>query len=191
MKAHHLLFPFLLIIGIGECVALNLVAGRGESSARGCPEAPKCPNADASVDVTVESAGPKLAPPSASASAAPEDNDSNDALAVAPPPQDAIQLPFAPQSALFENHARREMFKIARAMKDDPDKKLKLIGHSDVTTDGDRAAELSERRAKSCRDFIVQLGVSRSRVSYEARPPSKSTNTAESGRHRAVTAIWQ
>jgi outer membrane protein OmpA-like peptidoglycan-associated protein len=197
MKAHHVLFPILLIVGIGECVALNMVAGRaGPAGAAECPEAPPCPAASpADTSPPAEGAASATASaqpsPPASASAPDAEGAEQTSAGSAAPPPGAVQLPFAPQSALFEPNARSEMFKIARAMKDDPAKKIKLIGHSDLVSDGDRAESLPERRARSCHDFIVQLGIENDRVSYEARPPSQSTTAAESGQHRAVTAIWQ
>jgi len=198
MKAHHVLFPILLVVGVGECAALNMVAGRTTTAAATeCPEPPKCPPSTpasatprepGTASGTTRDEGVAAPPPKPSANTAAPDGD--EPAGNAPPP-DAIRLPFAPQSALFDPNARREMFKIARAMKDDPNKKIKLIGNSDLETDGDRAESLPERRAKSCHDFIIQLGVERDRVSYETRPPSKSTSAAESGQNRAVTALWQ
>jgi outer membrane protein OmpA-like peptidoglycan-associated protein len=192
MKAHQVLLPVLLVVGAGQCLALNLIAGRaGRTVTADCPEPPACPSAATAAPAGVDGKPTGSARQGVSKVAADDAEGQSDTAAPPPPPPGAIQLPFAPQSALFDPSARREMFKIARAMKDDPSKKIKLIGHSDLVTDGERAPGIGQRRAKSCHDFIVQLGVENPRVSYEVRPPSKSTNAAEGGRYRAVTAIWE
>ena len=201
MNVHKILFPVLLVVGITECSLLNLRAAgwslgpegeRALQMAFGTPAGPAMPEASAApgADSTsipdrpvpdepvAEAAGPSA---SASASAA-VDSDT------APP---GNQIPFRPRSALFEPKARTLMFEIARELKKDPDRKLRLVGHSDTTTDRDRADGIGERRARGVYDFIIQLDVSPSQLQFEVADPTTSDDPATSARHRGVDLIWE
>jgi len=206
MNAHHVLLPSLLIVGIGECAAVNVVATRLEATAPPPPGARATPASAPAAERAESMASaltpaPHAAPAGAKNAAATADdrsqlgdqteaNDANGSAAGAAL-QGTVMLPFAPQSALFDPNARREMFKIARLMKDEPQRKIHIVGHADRNTDADRADSLPARRAKSCHDFIVQLGVENERVSFEAATPTTSPDPAEGGEHRAARAIWR
>jgi len=206
MNAHHVLLPSLLIVGIGECAALNVVATRLEATAALAPAtsdvSASAPGDDhaASMASALEhapdaaSADTKNAPAKTDDGSRPGDEtgaSDTDAASADEAPTGTIMLPFAPQSALFDPNARREMFRIARLMKDEPQRKIHIIGHADRNTDADRADSLPARRAQSCHDFIVQLGIENDRVSFEVAAPTTSPDAAEGGKHRAATVIWR
>ncbi len=73
---------------------------------------------------------------------------------------------------------------IAEIMKRYPDYKLRISGHTDNT--GSRALNqrLSERRARSCYEYLASRGISASRMSYVGFGPDKprSDNDTETGR---------
>lgn len=105
--------------------------------------------------------------------------------------KDRETLSFAMKAVQFElgkATLKAESFsvlnQIADIMRKYPDYKLQIEGHTDNTGNTDVNQRLSESRAKSCYDYLVQKGISASRLSYKgygsARPIAN--NSTYSGR---------
>ena len=73
---------------------------------------------------------------------------------------------------------------IAAWMKQNPDLKLELAGHTDSKGSDAYNQTLSEKRAKAVRDFLVQRGVSANSLSYKGYGESEpiATNDTAEGR---------
>lgn len=70
--------------------------------------------------------------------------------------------------------SRNVLNQVVEIMRSYPDYKLRMGGHTDSTGGADFNQQLSEKRAKSCYDYLVSQGISASRMSYagygETRP---------------------
>ncbi len=107
--------------------------------------------------------------------------------------EDRQTLEFAVQAVEFDfakATLRSESFsilnKVGDIMKRYPEYHLRISGHTDNVGDANRNLDLSERRARSCYEYLSTRGVPVSRMSYsgmgEARPID--TNDTDTGRAR-------
>ncbi len=105
---------------------------------------------------------------------------------------DAIQkslnaLKFSKGKAALTTEMRTALKPLAEMMKADPDRKLKIIGHS--SPDGPEALnqKLSESRAKVVVDYLIQQGVSADRLESEGRGSSEPiSDVAEENRRTEI-----
>ena len=70
---------------------------------------------------------------------------------------------------------------VAASLRSWPDKKIEIRGHTDSTGNAERNRELSQRRAMSVRDVLIQMGISPSRITavgYGQDFPIASNGTA-------------
>ena len=107
--------------------------------------------------------------------------------------EDRETLAFAVQAVEFDfakATLRSESFailnKVADVMKRYPEYKLRITGHTDGVGDPNRNLDLSERRARSCYEYLSTRGVPVSRMSYSGMGKAQpiDTNDTESGRSR-------
>jgi outer membrane protein OmpA-like peptidoglycan-associated protein len=77
-----------------------------------------------------------------------------------------------------------ELDKLAGMLKRNPEMKIRLQGHTDNQGTEEYNMELSENRAKSVYDYLVENGISKGRLSYKGFGESKpvATNETEEGR---------
>jgi OmpA-OmpF porin, OOP family len=91
---------------------------------------------------------------------------------------------FQTGSAVLKSESNIVLIQIADIMSRYPDFNMTISGHTDNTGSSPANQILSEKRAKSCFDFLVKKGVSLDRMSFsgfgESRPIS--TNENEKGR---------
>lgn len=82
---------------------------------------------------------------------------------------------------------------LASTLNEYPDTDLTIEGHTDSKGTDSYNLELSKKRAKSVADYLVTLGVSRSRLStmgYGEQQPVNTTNTEAAENRRVEVAIY-
>lgn len=81
---------------------------------------------------------------------------------------------FETGSAKLLESSHKILDEIAQIMKEHPEQKLRINGHTDSIGDDAENLKLSERRAKTCNDYLVAKGIQSSRISHkgfgEAKP---------------------
>lgn len=91
---------------------------------------------------------------------------------------------FETSSAVLKVESFVQLDKVVAILNKYPEYSLKISGYTDNIGDGNSNLRLSERRAKSCFDFLVTKGISSSRMTHkgygEANPVS--TNDTKDGR---------
>lgn len=107
--------------------------------------------------------------------------------------EDRETLAFAVQAVEFDfakATLRSESFsilnKVADVMKRYPAYKLRITGHTDSVGDGNRNLDLSERRARSCYEYLSTRGIPVARMSYSGMGKAQpiDSNDTEAGRSR-------
>lgn len=91
---------------------------------------------------------------------------------------------FATNSSTLGDASKSALRNFATSLKANPDTYIKIVGFTDNTGKVDYNQTLSEKRAKSVYDYLMQQGVSNDRMSYEGRgvhDPVADNNT-EAGR---------
>lgn len=76
----------------------------------------------------------------------------------------AFHVNFSFDSAVLPSSAREMIDTIAQLMKESPQVKLRVEGHTDATGSADYNVSLSERRALSVGEYLVKQGVEPSRL---------------------------
>ncbi len=93
---------------------------------------------------------------------------------------------FETGSAVLKVESFVQLDKVVAIMNKYPEYSLKISGYTDNVGDGNSNLRLSERRAKSCFDFLVTKGISSSRMNYkgygEANP--QASNDSREGRRQ-------
>jgi len=89
-------------------------------------------------------------------------------------------------SAALRDNAERDLSEFAESMKDFPDTKVLIVGHTDSKGSASYNQSLSERRADSAADFMRQRGLSSDRLIIEGKGESEpvATNETEAGRQQ-------
>lgn len=78
------------------------------------------------------------------------------------------------------------LHQISNIMRKYPDFRLTISGHTDNTGSATKNQMLSERRAKACYEFLVNVGISPSRMSYAGYGESRPISDNDSLRGRAL-----
>ena len=89
---------------------------------------------------------------------------------------------FATNSSTVSAASKSALRDLARNLEKNPDTDLRIVGHTDNTGRVDYNQSLSERRARSVYDYLLDQGVSSRRMVYEGKgihQPVASNNTAE------------
>ena len=76
---------------------------------------------------------------------------------------------FATNSSTVSEAAKSALRNFSTNLKENPDTYLKIVGHTDNTGSVDYNQTLSEKRAKSVYDYLMQNGVSNDRLSFEGK----------------------
>jgi peptidoglycan-associated lipoprotein len=99
---------------------------------------------------------------------------------------------FGFDSFAIEPAERNKLEKIASYMKDHPDEKILLAGHTDERGTVQYNLSLGDRRAQATRDYLIGLGIDSNRlhaISYgEERPADKGTGEDSYAKNRRVAA---
>jgi outer membrane protein OmpA-like peptidoglycan-associated protein len=83
---------------------------------------------------------------------------------VAKPTAAGFRINFAFNSAVLPSSAHAMIDVVAQVMKDSPEIKVRVEGHTDAVGSADYNVSLSERRALSVGEYLVKLGVDPSRL---------------------------
>lgn len=102
---------------------------------------------------------------------------------------------FGFDSSELRPEARENLEKLSDILNRDEDTILMIVGHTDSTGDSDYNVRLSERRAQSAASYMINQGLSDSRVQIEGRGENEpiADNTTESGQQenrRVEVAIF-
>lgn len=80
-----------------------------------------------------------------------------------------MRINFAFDSAVLPDNAASMIDRVAQLMKESPDIKVRVEGHTDATGAPDYNLALSERRALSVGEYLVKMGIEPSRLVLEGR----------------------
>lgn len=95
-------------------------------------------------------------------------------------------LLFPINSSYLTDQAKRELDKLAKIMKQDSNKKIRVDGHSDATGTAEYNVWLSEKRAVSVKTYLSEAGVSASRITTKGLGQTQpvADNKTPEGRER-------
>lgn len=104
-------------------------------------------------------------------------------------------LLFGFDSADLQNEARDNLSNLAESLREYPDSEVLIVGHTDSVGNENYNMGLSERRAQSAKNFLVNQGIPSDRVRIEGRGELEpiATNDTETGRsenRRVEVAIF-
>jgi outer membrane protein OmpA-like peptidoglycan-associated protein/tetratricopeptide (TPR) repeat protein len=93
---------------------------------------------------------------------------------------------FATNSFALESKSKTELKKISNFLKQNPNTKIELAGHTDNVGGHDANIALSEKRAKSVYDYLVTLGTAPSRLVFKGYGETKpiAGNTTEENKQK-------
>ena len=89
---------------------------------------------------------------------------------------------FATNSSTVSDASKSALRNFAANLIKNPDTDLKIVGHTDNTGQVDYNQTLSEKRAKSVYDYLIEQGISSRRMIFEGKgihQPIANNNTAE------------
>lgn len=89
---------------------------------------------------------------------------------------------FATNSSTLSDASKSALRNFATSLKANPDTDIRIVGFTDNTGNVDYNQTLSEKRAKSVFDYLLQQGISSDRMSYEGKgvhDPVATNNTPE------------
>jgi outer membrane protein OmpA-like peptidoglycan-associated protein len=89
---------------------------------------------------------------------------------------------FATNSNTVSDASKNALRHFSSSLRTNPDTYIKIIGHTDNTGRIDYNQTLSEKRAQSVYDYLLDQGVSSSRITYEGRgihEPVATNNTPQ------------
>lgn len=90
---------------------------------------------------------------------------------------------FALGSAEITNDSYEKLIEVAKAMKDNPDAKIRITGHTDVRNANNKNADLSKARAENVANFLnTRFGIDKSRMIVEFRGADQPLVTAPADR---------
>ncbi|PEN14681.1 cell envelope biogenesis protein OmpA [Longibacter salinarum] len=89
-------------------------------------------------------------------------------------------------SSALRSGARQDLRDFASSMQDYPETEILVVGHTDSKGSADYNMGLSERRAESAADFLINQGISADRLRTEGRGETEpvATNDTEAGRQQ-------
>jgi len=89
-------------------------------------------------------------------------------------------------SAALRSNAEQNLSEFAESMKDVPNTNILIVGHTDAKGPEDYNQELSERRARSAGDFLMDRGVSDDRLLMAGKGETEpvASNETEEGRQQ-------
>ena len=84
----------------------------------------------------------------------------------------------------IRSSSKRTLDKAVKVLTDNPDIRIKVVGHTDNKGDHDHNVDLSQRRAASVKKYLVDKGIDESRIETEGFGPDKpiDTNDTKAGR---------
>jgi OOP family OmpA-OmpF porin len=80
-------------------------------------------------------------------------------------------LYFESGSDVIKSEAYENLDKLANILKMNPDVKIAVHGHTDITGDHDKNVELSQKRAAAVKKYLADKGVNSSNIKDEGHGP--------------------
>jgi len=77
-----------------------------------------------------------------------------------------------------------ELNKLANYLKENPDKKIEISGHTDNTGSDKINKELSKNRAKAVAEFLISKGINKTRLTYKGYGSTKPIDTNNTAKGR-------
>ena len=93
---------------------------------------------------------------------------------------------FETDSYALKETSRAELQKLYRFMRDNPQLHVEISGHTDSRGPYAHNLELSENRARSVRDFLVEQGIEAARLSHKGYADTRPVDTNETPEGRAM-----
>jgi outer membrane protein OmpA-like peptidoglycan-associated protein len=93
---------------------------------------------------------------------------------------------FQHNSATLTNDSYRILDQISQILRNYPEYKIEISGHTDNTGSADFNKRLSEQRARACRDYLISKGLAWARVSSRGFGQSRPIATNETQQGRAT-----
>jgi outer membrane protein OmpA-like peptidoglycan-associated protein len=181
----------LLALGMVDLGVLNVLLAPRLAGAAIAAEAPhgKCVAQEAPARAPVEATDASANIWAASIGAAPTTRD-------APPARALPDIAFAFDSTRLEHlGAIQDLRRLARELRDHPDRQLLLRGHSDPAGFPQQNIELSKRRAAAVKDYLVIRGAPADRISIEGVGPNEPADRLQTpaawARDRRVEILWR
>ncbi len=134
----------------------------------GTPADRGCPDTDGDGLIDPEDRCPQTAGPASNKGCPELKKEEKEVLQYA---MKAVQ--FETGSAKLLQSSYKTLDEIAQIMRDHPEQKLRIGGHTDSIGDAGENLKLSEKRAKTCFDYLVSKGVAPSRMSHAGFGESK------------------
>ena len=101
-----------------------------------------------------------------------------------------LRFNFEFNSATPGAEARQYLDELVNALKDNPNLRLQLVGHTDNIGSDKFNLRLSLSRAQSFKEYVVQRGIDASRITVEGKgmrePLNSNANAAEQALNRRV-----
>jgi outer membrane protein OmpA-like peptidoglycan-associated protein len=176
----------LLALGAADMVVLNVILAPRFASAAVTTEAPRSD--------CVAAAAPPAPDARALSRAASIGTASNTRAAL--PARAMPDVAFAFDSTRLEHlPAIHDLRRLARELRDHPDRQLLLRGHSDPLGFAMQNLDLSQRRAEAVKDYLVIRGAPADRIAVEAAPPTEPADPLQTpaawARARRVEILWR
>jgi len=104
-------------------------------------------------------------------------------------------LLFAQESDELTRATRDNLRRFGTSLEKYPNTRIMIVGHTDSQGGSERSLDLSERRAQAIANFLVEVGVSRARITTLGRGDAEplATNDTDAGRQwnrRVEVAIY-
>ena len=110
----------------------------------------------------------------------------SDTLKVVERQVDVLQrLFFAPNRTTILPQSEQALQELHALLEDNPDIRIRIIGHTDSVGSDEANQRLSEGRAASVRDELVKRGISADRIEVEGKGESEPITTNETAEGRA------
>lgn len=93
---------------------------------------------------------------------------------------------FETDSYALKATSRAELEKLYRFMRENPDLHIEISGHTDSTGSFVHNLALSENRARSVRDYLLEKGIAADRMSYKGYADTRPVDTNETPEGRAM-----
>jgi OOP family OmpA-OmpF porin len=93
-------------------------------------------------------------------------------------------ITFDNDKATIRKSSTKALDDAVKVLTDHPDIRIEISGHTDIKGDRDHNLDLSQRRAESVKQYLVEHGVDETRITTIGHGPDKpvDTNDTEKGR---------
>lgn len=96
-----------------------------------------------------------------------------------------IRFPFNSTQKDYDASVDEYLDKLGKRLKDNPNQKVSLTGHTDNVGEDESNRKLGERRAMAIRDFLIKKGANKDQITIDSKGETQpvASNDTEEGRH--------